>query len=149
MSEEPKKGTKHQLAIAIGSGVPVAKWARANKVARSTAFRWANDPEVRKAATSYRRRVMDQAVGQMTKLSTRAVRTIAYLSDEGDSQAIRLKAARAVLSDMIAVSKYSGLEERMLEVEAMLEQPIGPANGEISNSGTTNLGYGTAPPPRP
>jgi phage terminase small subunit len=144
MSGEPKKSSKRQLALAIGRGVPIAKWARANKVARSTAFRWANDPKVRKAVQSCRRRVIDQAVGQMTKHSTRAAQTIAWLSDEGDSHTIRLKAARAVLSDMMKVAKFSGLEERMTEIEDKLDKRDAAIAGNVWTPGRTNLGYGNA-----
>ena len=108
MSEQPRKNTKTQLALAIAQGVSVEKWARTNGVPRRTAFLWAKEPEVRKVVQACRRRVIDQAVGQMTKLSTRAVHTIGWLSEKGDSHAIRLKASRAVLSDVIKVSRVLG-----------------------------------------
>ena len=54
MSEEPEKGSKEQLAVAIGRGIQIAGWANANGVTRTTAFRWANEPDVKKAVLSYR-----------------------------------------------------------------------------------------------
>jgi hypothetical protein len=128
MSEEPAKGTKTQLALAIAQGVPVAAWARSSGVSRRTAFYWAKHPEVRKMVLSCRRRVLDRAVGRMTKQSNEAVDTIVRISKEGDTDSVRLRAARAVLSDMIAVSSYSGLEERVTELEERIERPDGAAS---------------------
>ena len=129
ISEEPRKGTKTQLALAIAQGVPIAAWARGSGVARRTAFYWAKQPDVRKAVLYHRRRVLDRAVGRMTQFSNDAVDTIRRISREGDSDSVQLRAARALLSDMIAVSKYSGLEERMTELEEGLERPNGAASG--------------------
>jgi hypothetical protein len=146
MTEEPRKNTKTQLALAIAQGVSVAKWARTNGVPRRTAFQWAKDPEVRKVVQGCRRRVIDQAVGQMTKLSTRAVHTIGWLSEEGDSHAIRLKASRAVLSDMIKVSKFSGLEERMTEIEDKLDKRDAAVGSHIWSPAPAKYGQGATPP---
>ncbi len=150
MGEKPRKSTKTQLALAIAQGVSVAKWCTHERSGPANGLPVAQDREVRKVVQACRRRVIDQAVGQMTKHSTRAVHTITWLSDEGDSHEIRLKAARAVLSDMIAVSKYSDLEDRVREVETMLDSPPGAtASGDVWNPGPTNLGYGNASPANP
>jgi hypothetical protein len=149
MSEQPQKSTKTQLALAVAQGVSIEKWARKSGVPRRTAFRWAKEREVRRVVQAYRRRVIDQAVGQMTKLSTRAVRTIGWLSEEGDSHAIRLKASRAVLSDIIKVSEFSGLEERITEIEDKLDKRDAAIAGNVWNPGPTNLGYGNASPANP
>jgi hypothetical protein len=49
MSEEPHKGAKTQLALAVAQGLRVAAWARTNGVPRRTAFRWATDGSARRA----------------------------------------------------------------------------------------------------
>src|SRR5271165_5908695 len=121
MSEEPIKGTKTQLAVALAQGHSVAKWARDNDVPRTTAFRWARDPEVRKAVESCRRRVMDQAVGRMTGHTAEAIKGIVRIAWNTKSDTVELRAWLAVISDMMAVSKYSGMEVRMTEIEARLD----------------------------
>jgi hypothetical protein len=128
MSGECRKSSKAQLALAIGRGVGIAAWARANDVPRSTAFRWAEDPMVRKAVESYRRRALDEAIGRMTKQSTFAADGIITIAKEATSDSVRLQAFRAIFSDMIAVSKYSGLEARMCEIEEKLDQRDAAAN---------------------
>ena len=149
MSETPEKGSKEHLAVAIGRGVPIAAWARANEVARTTAFRWANEPDVKKAVLAYRRRVLDRAVGKMTQLSIGAVETIRRISKGGDSDTVQLKAARALLSEMIAVSKYSGLEERVTEVEEMLHPKDGAGSSTGWSQAATKYGYGNGPTANP
>jgi hypothetical protein len=80
MSEEPRRSTKTQIALAVAQGAAVAIWARTTEVPLRTAFRRAKEPDVRKAVESYRRRTIDLAVGPMTKDSTQAVDTIIRIS---------------------------------------------------------------------
>jgi hypothetical protein len=119
MAGEHRKSTKAQLALALARGVSAAQWARANDVTKMTAYRWAKDPMVRKAVDSYRRRSIDQAIGRMTKQTTRATDVIVAIANHAKSDSVRLRAARAIFSDMMAVSRYSGLEERMTEIEEL------------------------------
>ena len=127
MTQEARKNTKTYLALAIAQGVSVAAWARANEVSRRTAFSWAKDPLVRKAADSYRRRVIDQAIGRMTKQTTLAADTVISIAKEAASDSVRLRAARSLYLDMITVSKYSGLETRVTEIEDRVAQQISVA----------------------
>jgi hypothetical protein len=101
MSEATQKSTKTQLALAIAQGLPISARARTRGVPRRTAFRWAKERDVRKAVESYRRRTIDQAVGRMAKGTTEAADLILKIACEADTYAVRLRAARAVFSDMI------------------------------------------------
>jgi hypothetical protein len=71
---------------------------------------------------SIRRRYLDQAIGKMTKRATWAVDKLTKLGDDAQSESVQLRAARAILSDMMAVSKYSALETRMGEIERKLRE---------------------------
>jgi hypothetical protein len=59
-----------------------------------------------------------------------------------ESEALKLRAFRAVLSDMMAVSKYSGLEERMGELEEYVKTQQGGETAQVSavKSQGENLG---------
>jgi hypothetical protein len=148
MIEETEQGSNDELAVAIARGVAIAAWARAKKVPRTTAFRWAEEPDVRKAVQDCRRRIVDQAIGRITKVTNQAADTIANLCTQGDSHAVRLRAAQAVFSEMIAVSKYSDLEQRMTELEAMVP-PVSVGSSTHWSQGPTNYGYGNASPANP
>jgi hypothetical protein len=142
MSQEHPKGTKTQLALALAQGVSAAQWARAHQVPKNTAYRWARDPKVRKAVESHRRRTIDQAIGRMTEQSTWAVGGIVALAKGAESDSVRLRALRAIFSDLMAVSNHSGLEARMAEIEEKIEEQRGtegktfgirttPSNGHV------------------
>ena len=100
---------------------------------RPTAYRWASDPKVRSAVESIRRRLIDRSVGLMARRATYAVGGITKIAADADSDSVRLKALRAILADMMAVSNYSGLEDRMAEIEEQLRERSGNANRGMSD----------------
>jgi hypothetical protein len=128
--EELPKNPKTSLAIAIAQGTSVALWALANNVPRRTAYRWASGPKVRAAVEAYRRRAVDRAVGKMARRVTWATDGIAKLARRAESESVRLSALRAILSDMMSVSQFAGLEHRVTEIEEKLHErtniPAGP-----------------------
>jgi hypothetical protein len=128
MPEEPRLSKKSKLAIAIAQGTSVASWARQNDVPKRTAYRWAADPKVRTAAEACRRRTIDRAVGRMTRRATWAADGIATLAKEAESESVRLSALRAILSEMMSVSHFSGLEGRMAQIEDQLRERTGDAD---------------------
>ncbi len=128
MSEEQPNNTKTQLALAVAQGTSVAAWRARNEVPRRTAFRWAKEVSVRRAVESYRRRALDRAIGRMAKSSTWVVNEIAKLARTAESESVRLSALRAMLKDMMAVSQFSGLEQRVVEVEELVRERVTNAN---------------------
>jgi hypothetical protein len=94
-------------------------------VPRSTTFRWASAPNVRREAEATRRRALGRAIGRMTGMSMNAVDRIVTLAREADSESVQLRAWRAILADQIAVSKFSDLEYRMAEIEQQLSERTG------------------------
>jgi hypothetical protein len=131
MSEEPEEATKDQLAFAIARGKSVRSWARDSKVPRATAHRWSNDPQVRKMAQAIRRRAIDRAVGQMSMRTPWVVKKMTTLAKDSDSEPMRLRALRALTADMITLSKYSGLESRMTELEEWRDARAGDAGRAV------------------
>jgi len=119
----PKKKTR--LALAIAQGMSVTSWARTNEVPKRTAFRWASEPMVRAAVESCRRRAVDQAIGRLARRATWAADQIAKLGKNAVSESVRLAALRAILSDMMAVSEFSGIEERITQIEEQLSDGTG------------------------
>jgi hypothetical protein len=64
------------------------------------AYRWASDPEVRRAVLAHRRGAVDIALDLMSVRFTWAVQEIANLADKARSEALRLAAYRAILSEI-------------------------------------------------
>jgi hypothetical protein len=125
MPEEVQIDKKTSLALAIARGQSIDAWAKQNEVPRSTAFRWANEPEVRREAEATRRRALGQAIGRLSSFAMKAASRIITLAKEADSESVQLRASRAVLADQIAVAKFSDLEYRVTEVEEQLSERTG------------------------
>ena len=64
-------------------------------------------------------------------MSTRArwaAQLIVKLGESATSESVRLSALRAIMSDVIAVSKFGGLEDRMTEMEEVVRASAGNAD---------------------
>jgi hypothetical protein len=96
-----------------------------NDVPRSTAFRWASDPKVRREVEATRRRALSRAIGRLSSVALKAANGIVTLAKGADSESVQLRAWRAVLADNMAVCKFSDLEHRMVEIEEQLSERTG------------------------
>jgi hypothetical protein len=134
MSENERDVRKSQLAISIAQGESVGEWARANSVPRATAYRWANEREFRKEVEARRRQSIDQAVDYLAKLTPWAAARIAEMAESADSELVRLRALRAIFADMMAASKYTGLEERVGHLEDRLSEQQGRPDSQVTGS---------------
>jgi hypothetical protein len=141
VAREARKSGKVQLALAVARGISIAKWARANDVPAPTAYGWAREPEFRRAVETYRRRTIDEAIGRMTRNSTRAADLILNMAERADSESVRLRAARAIFAEMISVSKYSGLEARLHEAEEMLDASAASTTGWSAETDEYGVGF--------
>ena len=128
MTGESTNSQKIQLAAAIAQGTAVEEWASANNVARSTAFRWAKEPEVRAEIESIRRGALDQAMGLMARCATWAVRGIVDLADNATSESVRLSALRAIYSELTAGTTVAGIEARVTKLEEQSDARTGNAS---------------------
>ena len=113
------------LVQAIARGQSIDAWANKNDVPRSTAFRWASDPKVRREVETSRRRALSRAIGRLSSVTLKAANGIVTLAKESESESVQLRAWRAILADQMAVSKFSDLEFRMAEIEEQLDGRTG------------------------
>ena len=117
MSKEERTSLQSELAAALAAGKSCAEWASAHGVPERTAQRWASDPEVRAEVETYRRGNLDQAVSRMSHRAVWVTDQIAELAEKARSESVRLAALRSMLSDMMAVADFAGLEERIARLE--------------------------------
>ena len=137
MLQEVPENKKTGLAIVIAQGASVRAWARRNAVPPSTAYYWANQPEVRRMVDTLRRRSLDRAIGRMSRHSVAAADGISKLAKEAESESVKLKAWRVLLSDQIAFTKYAGWEGRLAALE---EKSSAQAQGPNVQDGPGALG---------
>jgi hypothetical protein len=90
------------LALALARGSSLRRAARECRVAESTARRWAADETFKHQIIQIRQQVISQAVGRLAALATKAAATLGRLLDSADEET-RLRAARAILADLVAV----------------------------------------------
>jgi hypothetical protein len=149
MSGEGIESKKNELALAIARGGSVAKWAHANGVSKATAYAWSNESAVRKAVEAFRRRIIDEAIGLMTKHTAWAADGIIEVAKNAESDAVRLRAYRAIFSDMLAASKYTGMERRMCDLEKRVGEAPGAQAGNAESPAQREAGADIAPPAVP
>jgi hypothetical protein len=128
MSEEPRERNKVDLAAALARGCSISAWASKNNVCKMTASRWAREPEVRALVEAFRRQAIDQAVDVLAGQAGWAANRMCKIAKSAESESVQLSTVRGILSDMMAVSRYSGLEARMAGLEAQARQRAGGAN---------------------
>ncbi len=123
MSQRHNQDRKAALALAMAGGQTVTAWAKTNGVPERTARTWARSPEVLDLIATIRRRIIDRTTGRLMRHATAAANQIGKLAQGASSEAVRLQAARAVLADLMAISNYAALENRLAEVERRLDSP--------------------------
>jgi transposase len=117
MSKEERTSLQSELATALAEGKSCAERASANGVSERTAQRWASESGVRAEVEAYRRGNLDPAVSRMSLRAVWATDQIAELAEKARSESVRLAALRSMLSDMMAVADFAGLEERIAKLE--------------------------------
>ena len=128
MDEMLKQSKKSELAFEIARGGSVIAWASKNGLAERTAFYWAKEPKVREEVEEYRRQSFDQALGRINSRATKAADGIFKLAESADSESVQLRAWQAILTDQMAIARFSTLDERMQGLEQFVEAQRGNAN---------------------
>ncbi len=120
MSEEFEDPKKLGVAEAIARGMSICSWARKNDVPKTTAYRWAQQPQVRIEAQAIRRRMLDREAGAMTKRGVFALNGITRLASEAESESVQLNALKTIVTDAMRIARYAHPELRMAEFEEKL-----------------------------
>jgi hypothetical protein len=119
-SQEAIETQRAKLAAAMAAGISITKWSRDNEVSRRTAFNWASDPAFKARVERMRGRVVDQAIGSLTAYVKKAISTIARIAENGESDAVKLAAARAIVEKLIDVSSHVKLRSELEEMTKRL-----------------------------
>ena len=122
MIEEIEEPKKLGLAAAIARGISIHSWAKKNDVPKTTAYRWAQEPQVRIEAQAIRRRMPDRVAGAMTKRGVFALDGITRLASESESESVQLNALKTILADALRNARYTDLETRMAAFEEKLRR---------------------------
>lgn len=120
MEDTPDDNPVDRLALDVARGLSLRRSAMQAEIPYTTARRRAADPEFRKQVEALRREMIGQALGKLTGRASRAAAVLGELLKHPDA-GIRLKSARAILSDLMAIETHKELSERLAVLEAKLE----------------------------
>jgi hypothetical protein len=115
---------KVALALALASGATAPQAAEQTGVSLRTVHRKLANPAFRRLVSRLRGEMLAAALGRMAENMTRAADTVAALLDVEDP-AIRLRAARALLSLGLRLRDSVDLGDRVRELERELAHKQG------------------------
>jgi hypothetical protein len=109
---------QEQVALRIAAGKPIATAAAEVDVGERTTHRWLTDPNYRVYIDGIRRQLLEESMGRLIGLATRAVDTFAALLDEEITPAVRLGSARSIFDVLLRIREMTSLEARIAALEA-------------------------------
>jgi len=117
------------LIVALAGGATVRDAARRAHVGERTVYRRLDEPDFRRQVQDARADMVAQAVGKLADAATKAVETLSALLD-GESESVRLGAARAILEIGTKLRDATEFETRLAALEAAAQaRGIDAANG--------------------
>ena len=96
-----------KCALAVAAGSSVSQWAKANEIPVRTTYGWSRTTEFKSLVASHRQRIVDRAVGKLTKHAQRLSTRSRNFVKSGETDAIKLNAAKAVISTLIEIESHS------------------------------------------
>jgi hypothetical protein len=99
-----KKELIHQFALSVAAGENIQAWCDEHKLRLETAHRWYKDDECRRLVEEYRGRAVDLAIGRMAEELGVAVEKIIELIEKGQTDGVKLSAAKVLVEKLIAVT---------------------------------------------
>jgi hypothetical protein len=115
-SRDTARSKKAQLAFAVATGASVAAWADSNDVPTKTAYRWARQPAVCRRIDHIRRRIINRAIGRMTRRFAWATDQIARLAATPGTRSAQLNALRAIFYDTMKLGMYFEVRSALSEL---------------------------------
>ncbi len=109
---------RDKLAAWVASGRSIAAFAKDKDIPMRTCYSWSGTAVFKAKVRRIRRRMLDRVAGTLTRHGLTAVGEIARLIRKGDSDTIKLGAAKALLDQLIHVSDHADWEQRLSAVEA-------------------------------
>jgi hypothetical protein len=105
----------------VAGGGRVNKWYAENGVSRTAAYRWYRSDAFKRMVEEYRRRAVDRAIGRMAKSLGKAVEKIIHLIEQGQTDAVKLSAAKALVDKLIVVQNHAELTADLRRLNQRLE----------------------------
>lgn len=105
-------------ALALAVGKPVRTAAREAGVGERTIYRWLKKSAFKRRVAELRERLVSEAVGRLGRAMTGAARVLVELLRSED-EAIKLKAATAIIQLGVKLREHGEVERRLSELEEL------------------------------
>ena len=121
-------GKRDAVLVALAAGKTVREAAAETGVGERTAHRWLADPQFRAELANARQEMIRQAVGKLADASSAAADELRRLLTDAESDAVRLRAAVAILDGLTKLREHVELADRVAALEnAFHESERSPA----------------------
>jgi len=114
-----ERGNLDALIAAMAGGKTVAEAAALAEMGERTAYRRLDDTEVQRRIRETRASMFERAVGRLADSLTAAVDTLVQ-SLGAENEAVRVRAATAVLDWSMKLREHTDLADRIAQLEARL-----------------------------
>jgi transposase-like protein len=125
--EPANPGKANLVALAIASGSSIRQTAKDLGLHESTIRKWMKNPSFKAKVEKYRCEFTDQTIGRLSAASSAAVGMLVKLMAEGESDQVKLGAARAILDKLPLLSEFADLTERLRRLEQQSHRPEEPS----------------------
>lgn len=112
-----RKKNEDALLVALACGATVENAARQCDLSERTIYRRLGEPDFKRRLQGVRGDMVSRAAGMLTAAGMESVRTLLELQKPGQTAAIRLGAARAILELGLKFREVVDLETRLAELE--------------------------------
>ena len=109
------------LAIRVASGETIRSAAKSLSVSEGRAYHLSRMPAFKKRVGELRTEAVTGAVGKLTEATAKAAQTLVDLLDASNDPAVRLNAAKAVLSRLQPLAEHAELRARLDDLESRAE----------------------------
>jgi hypothetical protein len=118
-----KNSAKKQLIIeALLTGDTLGQAAEKANIHRNTITLWVRDPEFVKELRAAEGEGLSALSHSLVKLAEKATSTLEEVLDDGETDGARLRACDIVLGRLIQMRELVDLEERIAELERMVQK---------------------------
>jgi hypothetical protein len=121
MPGKHRKNSINRFALWVAGGGKVSAWCKEHGVSAKTGYRWYKDDECQRMVEEYRRRAVDRAIGRMARSLGKAVEKIVDLISNGQTDAVKLSAAKALVEKLIDVQNHAELKSDLRRLDDRLD----------------------------
>src|SRR3954465_14151765 len=111
------------LVIAVATGSTIAAWCKRTGTGRTTVSGWQREPRFAEDVARIRSELLNEAVGKFTKAVSDVADGMIKLARSATSEATRLAAQKAVLENLVQLTEFAEIKQRIEAIEQRLKEP--------------------------